>query len=66
MMKLVRQWHRLTRDVVDSPSLKAFKNQTGWGFEQLGQVKDVPVHSRGWNLMIFNVPSNLIYAMLRC
>jgi len=34
------------------------QSHTGWGFEQPGLVDRVPACGRGWNQMIFKVPSN--------
>lgn len=44
MMRLVRHWHSLPRDVVDTPSLKEF--MVGWGFEQPDPVEGVPADGK--------------------
>jgi len=40
-----RHWNRLLR-AASTSSLEVFSH-TGWGFEQPGLVKDVPVHAGG-------------------
>jgi len=46
MIKVVRRWRRLPREVVDASSFRAFQGQAEWCFEQLDLVEDVPAHSK--------------------
>ncbi|KAK4830420.1 hypothetical protein QYF61_011044 [Mycteria americana] len=47
-MRVVRHWKSLSRGAEDAPSFNVF-SQVGWGFEQPGLVKDVPVRGKaGW------------------
>ena len=51
----VRPWHRVPRAAVAAPgSLEVSKAS----LEESGIVEGVPAHGRGWNEMIFKVPSN--------
>jgi len=47
-MRVVRHWHRLSREVVDAPLPECVQGQVEErGFEQAGLVEGVPVHGRG-------------------
>jgi len=47
MMKVVKHWHRLRREVVDAPSLETF---IGQGSEQPDLAEEVAAHCRGIGL----------------
>jgi len=48
---VVRHWHRLTSESIDSPSVESFHHQVGWGPRQLDLILDFvggnSTHSRG-------------------
>ena len=46
IQKVVRQWNRLPREVVDIPSLEAFTARLGWDPGQPHLVAGNPAHSR--------------------
>ena len=39
-MKVMKHWNRLSREVVDAPSLETFKVRFGWGSEQPDLVEN--------------------------
>lgn len=45
-MRTVTQCNRLSREVVDDPSLEVFKVRLDGGLRQGDLLKDVPAHSR--------------------
>ena len=45
MIRVVKHWNRLFREVVNVPSLETFKGQAGWSSEPL--AVGVSVHCRG-------------------
>ena len=47
MMRVVKHWHRLPREVGDAPPGN-IQGQVGKGSKQLGLVEDVPGHCRGF------------------
>ena len=53
-MRVLKHWHRLPREVVDTPLPVVVQGQVGWSSEQPGLVGDVPAHGRGvgtrWSL----------------
>jgi len=49
-IRVVKQWNRLPRDVIDAPSLKTSQSPVGWGFEQFDLLEDVPAHCTGFGL----------------
>jgi len=46
IQRVVRQWNRLPREVVDIPSLEAFTARLGWDPGQPHLVAGNPAHSR--------------------
>lgn len=40
------------------PFPESVQGQDGGGFQQPGLVESIPAHGRGWNEMVFKVPSN--------
>ena len=45
MIRVVRHWYKLPREVVAVPSLEAFEARLDGVFEQPDLVKDVPAHA---------------------
>ena len=52
-MRVVRDWKRLPRQVVDAPSLEGFKESLDGALSKCDLVKDVPAHGRGVDSMTF-------------
>jgi len=46
-MRVVKPWHMLPREVVDAPSLEAFKARLGAGLSNLIQLKMPLLTARG-------------------
>ena len=64
LVRVVRHWNRLLREVVDVPSLQAFKARLD---EALSNLVYREVHlptAGGWNYMILKVPSNPTHSMI--
>lgn len=47
-MKVVRDYPRFPREVVDVSSLEVFKTQCGWSSGKPGLVEGVPSHGKGF------------------
>jgi len=58
---VVRQWNILPREAVDAPPLDVLKARLDGA---LGSLIWQPAHSKGWNSMIFSVPSNPSHSMI--
>lgn len=43
-LKIVRHWHRLTREVVDGPLTEIIPGQLLWDFEQPDLIKGISAH----------------------
>jgi len=61
---VVRPWHRLPRETVAAPSLAVFRTGLDGALSTLGLVEGGPAHSRGWNEMVYKVPSNPNHSMM--
>lgn len=46
VMGVVGHWDRLSKEIVDAPSLPSVQGQVGQGSEQPGLEKDAPGHGR--------------------
>jgi len=58
-MRRVRHWNRFLSEVVDAPSLEAFKARLDGALSNLVQGEvSLPI-AGDWNYMILKVPSNL-------
>ena len=57
MTRVVKRWHRLPREAVETPFLETFKSRLDAALSNL--VEDVPAHCRGgWARWPLKVPSN--------
>jgi len=72
MMRAVKHWHRLPREVVDAPSLETFKIRLVGAPSNLIQSKMSLIiagkgvggwRGGGWTRWPLTVPSNLNYSM---
>ncbi|PKU41182.1 hypothetical protein llap_8511 [Limosa lapponica baueri] len=50
MLRMMKHWPKLPREVVDAPSLGNSQGQVGWGSEQPDLVEDVPAYCKGIGL----------------
>ena len=62
-MRVVRCWNRLPREAADALSLEVFKARLDGALGSLvsyemGRLAALPEMVGGWNLMIFEAPSN--------
>jgi len=63
-IRVVKQWRRLPREVVDAPSLGNVPCQVGQGSEQPDRVEDVPAHCRGLDQLTFKASLQPNYSMI--
>jgi len=63
-VRVVKHWHRLPREAVAAPSLAVFKARMDGALSTLGWWKMSLPMARGWNQMIFKVPSNPNHSMI--
>ena len=63
-VRVVRHWHRLPREAVDTPSLEASKARLDGAWSNLGWWKVSLPMAGGWNKMIFKFPSILWQTIL--
>jgi len=63
-MRVVRHWHRLPREVEDAPSLAVFKARLDGALSTLVSGRCPCSWQRGWNQMIFKVPSKPYHSMI--
>ena len=57
-MREVRHWHRLPRGAVDAPSLEVLKARLDGVLGNLVWWEMSLPTARGWNQVVFKVPSN--------
>ena len=63
-VKVVRHWNRLPSEVVNAPSLEAFKARLDGAVSNLVYWEvSLPI-AGGWNKMILKVPSNTKHSMI--
>jgi len=63
-MRVVKHWHRLPREAMDALSPEVFKARLDGALSNLVQWKMSCSWQRGWNCMIFMVPSNPKHSMI--
>ena len=59
---MVRHWNRLSRGIVDAPSLELLKARMDKALGTL--VGGVHAHEWAWNWMVFKVSSNPNFSMI--
>ena len=62
--RLVMHWNRLPKEVVDAPSLQAFKARLDVALVSLVCWLVTLQIAGGWNSMIFEVPSNPSHSVI--
>jgi len=55
-MRVVRHWHRLPREVVDTPSLETFRARLDGALSNLIQLKTALLTVGGWTRWPLKVP----------
>jgi len=60
--RAVRCWHSCPEKLW-CPISGGTQGQVGWGSGQPELVGGSPVHGRGWNYTVFEIPSNLSYSV---
>jgi len=63
-VRVVTHWNRLPREVVDCPSLEAFKARPDGAVSNLVQREVSLPTAGGWNWVILKVPSNPNHSMI--
>ena len=64
MMKVVKLWHRLPREMVDAPSLELFQAKLDGVLSNLVWLKMSLLMARGWTRWPLKVPSNPNYSVI--
>ena len=62
MVQVVEHWHRLPREVMESPSLEMLKTQLDTALNNLLYL--TLLSARGWTGQSLEVPANLNYSVI--